>query len=782
MSEQLVVITASGPAPRRHIDLSIARGIDEQLVQEHFDDHLLETVRAASTDGRFYAWGAMPGPKNTDTWGELQIGAIVLIYQNGAYSFVSKVLAKDRNPEFARSLWGNDEEGRTWEFMYFLDRPRRTSVPAQRLKDFLPASYRGFTLIPQGRLERITSAYGSVKKFVEERVMSADSTETPPPERDGMQTRLEEILAQYGKARAAEVFGRAHPIWDVFDELSLELVNIPPVQSRPSLKVDWSVGTGHWSKVPWISILDERETTSTQRGVYCVLLFRQDLSGVYLTLNQGVTEPRLRVGARAAREELRERARQVRERFPVLAQAGFSVDDGIDLRADPGLGAEYESSTIAYKLYETGQVPPDATIASDLEALLDVYEGYVASSPSPSNAAEIHDPQALEPADPNLKSVAKEFATSLKHAHVDFGLRHEELVRSFIASLATKRFVILTGLSGSGKTQLALRFGEWLGPGRSHIEPVRPDWTGAEAVFGFEDALQEVRDGRRSWHVPRVLNFILKATADPLHPYLLILDEMNLAHVERYFADVLSGMESDAPVIPRLRLEDDGNWRAVPSTDGETYIGFPKNLLIVGTVNVDETTYMFSPKVLDRANVFEFRVQTEELSVSSRRPVACASGPESLVRGFLTVAGDDQWHLNNPSPDLADLTGRLKDVHRILSNGGLEFGHRLFYEATRFASILAASGEIDPMVALDLQIMQKILPRLHGARRRLEPTLCSLGRFCLDLFIEQDSGSTAARFDPTALPSSPPRLPRSFDKVRRMTISLRANQFVSFAE
>jgi hypothetical protein len=139
----------------------------------------------------------------------------------------------------------------------------------------------------------------------------------------------------------------------------------------------------------------------------------------------------------------------------------------------------------------------------------------------------------------DLSAVWQNFNTALKDCGLTFGDNQDVFIRAFLPALVTKPFVILTGLSGSGKTQLAIKFGQWLGPGRWHIEPVRPDWTGAEALFGYEDALQPLVHGRRAWQVPNALEFILRASRDPGHPYLLILDEMNLAHVERYFSSSL---------------------------------------------------------------------------------------------------------------------------------------------------------------------------------------------------------------------------------------------------
>src|SRR6185503_1400638 len=123
--------------------------------------------------------------------------------------------------------------------------------------------------------------------------------------------------------------------------------------------------------------------------------------------------------------------------------------------------------------------------------------------------------------------------------------------------------------------------------------------------------------------------------------HLLILDEMNLAHVERYFADFLSGMESHQPCLPNLVKDKDGCWRV--SSTGTSRLPFPRNLWVIGTVNVDETTYMFSPKVLDRANVFEFRVQSDDLLVNGDKPSECARGEGDLIRGLRAIAMDQTY-------------------------------------------------------------------------------------------------------------------------------------------
>lgn len=350
------------------------------------------------------------------------------------------------------------------------------------------------------------------------------------------------------------------------------------------------------------------------------------------------------------------------------------------------------------------------------------------------------------------------------------GLRFPEgsnLVRSFVSSLLAKPFAILTGLAGSGKTQLAMRLGEWFGTDehgrhRHVVVPVRPDWTGPESIFGYEDALRTSASGAPVWFVPEAFEFVLRAANDPEHPYLLILDEMNLAHVERYFSDFLSGVESRRPVLPDLVVDQPSDQWVLRDV-GAQRLPLPRNLFVVGTVNVDETTYMFSPKVLDRAFTFEFRVTSDELDADLQRPIAAPAGDDHRVRAFASLAERDDWQQDHPHPAREEIVSTLRAAHTILAGANQEFGHRTLYEILRFCAFFAATGDPNVDTALDLAMMQKVLPKVHGSRRRVEPVLTELATLCL--------GEGPA-----------PRLPITHYKITRMLESVRANQFVSFAE
>lgn len=341
------------------------------------------------------------------------------------------------------------------------------------------------------------------------------------------------------------------------------------------------------------------------------------------------------------------------------------------------------------------------------------------------------------------------------------------LVRSFVSSLLAKPFAILTGLAGSGKTQLAMRLGEWFGTDehgrhRHVVVPVRPDWTGPESIFGYEDALRTSASGSPVWFVPEAFEFVLRAANDPEHPYLLILDEMNLAHVERYFSDFLSGVESRRPVLPDLVVDQPSGQWVLRDVDAQR-LPLPRNLFVVGTVNVDETTYMFSPKVLDRAFTFEFRVTSDELDADLQRPIAASAGEDHQVRAFASLAERDDWQQEHPHPAREQIVSTLRAAHTILAGANQEFGHRTLYEILRFCAFFAATGDANVDTALDLAMMQKVLPKVHGSRRRVEPVLTELATLSL--------GEGPA-----------PRLPITHRKITRMLESVRANQFVSFAE
>ena len=160
-----------------------------------------------------------------------------------------------------------------------------------------------------------------------------------------------------------------------------------------------------------------------------------------------------------------------------------------------------------------------------------------------------------------------------------------------------RHFAILTGISGSGKTLLARKYAEALTgtekPPRVCVIPMQPGWTDPSFLLGYPNPLKG-----DSYEQTPFLKLLLSARDKPGLPHVAILDEMNLSHPEQYLAPVLSAMETGKDVELHGREGDfDGVPRSIP---------YPSNLVLIGTVNMDETTMGLSDKVLDRAFTLEF--------------------------------------------------------------------------------------------------------------------------------------------------------------------------------
>lgn len=355
-----------------------------------------------------------------------------------------------------------------------------------------------------------------------------------------------------------------------------------------------------------------------------------------------------------------------------------------------------------------------------------------------------------------------------------------DFARRYITSLLAKPFVILTGNSGTGKTRISTRFAKYLEVRDENDEanwllvPVGADWTDNTKVLGFYNPL--ANDGSGSYEKTGILRLLERANAHPDIPYFLILDEMNLSHVERYFSDFLSHMETageDNPIVldGYENVEEDGS---VSSS-----LNYPGNLFVVGTVNIDETTYMFSPKVLDRANVIEFKPNEGDVldwfAKSADAEPEIVSAASGTAEAFLLLAKDIQGETDHIGFDAAE---KLKDefgkLYAVLEPYGFEFAYRTVREVRKYANAAhelatrdeADDGEFDLTGVLDEQVVQKVLPKIHGNKREIGGLLEGLEGFC-----DENLGGKDDDAKPTSL---------SGKKVEQMKARLGAVQYASF--
>ncbi len=519
------------------------------------------------------------------------------------------------------------------------------------------------------------------------------------------------------------------------------------------LKVKVSFGQGVAGRIPWISFLKEPNTTS--KGIYPAYLLYKDLNKLIMTYGVSETnEPHYNwklTGKKTISTYFREKGWPKPDRY----------------------GGSYVCN-----VYDTENLPDRDTINKDLNLLIaefnTVVEEASSNNHSQFNSAPVNN--STSPMEPKtVKNVSRTFyLANFKEKLKDAGLLYsDQLVERFVASLLTKPFVILTGLSGSGKTKLAQAFTQWICGDQDQycIVPVGADWTNREPLLGYPNALNPSEYVKPD---NEVLDLLISASQNPEFPYFLILDEMNLSHVERYFADFLSVMESkeSIPLYAEGTVQN-----GVPAD-----LKLPKNLFIIGTVNIDETTNMFSPKVLDRANTIEFRVDKTEMEgfLNNIRDInmkALEGKGAAMGESFLEMAG--KANLSKAAPEI---NSTLVKFFGELSKTGAEFGYR---SATEILKLISQLERIQPGMSteekLDIAIMQKLLPKLHGSRRKLVPVLSTLASFCW----KGDSGKVQKEvFENKEFQFNNPEVlyPLSLEKIYRMYHGAVDNGFASFAE
>ena len=287
-----------------------------------------------------------------------------------------------------------------------------------------------------------------------------------------------------------------------------------------------------------------------------------------------------------------------------------------------------------------------------------------------------------EPVELDLPTFSQVYAGISK-----YGRFRESVIRKLhfgIWANERRHFAILTGLSGSGKTLLARAYGTVIA-GKADAEghqmctvPVQPGWYDPAALLGYVNPLQG-----DSYIRTQFLEFLLAAADAPDRPFTVVLDEMNLSRPEQYLAPILSAMETGHA----LSLHREGEiFDGVPAN-----IPYPSNLVIIGTVNMDETTHGISDKVLDRAFTIEFwDVDLKEYPRWGKRGLNAEH--EEKARTLLTELMDS------------------------LRPARLHFGWRVVDDVLDYMERVTVDGSAaDPAAILDDVVYAKVLPKLRGA-------------------------------------------------------------------
>ena len=328
----------------------------------------------------------------------------------------------------------------------------------------------------------------------------------------------------------------------------------------------------------------------------------------------------------------------------------------------------------------------------------------------------------------NIKADLEHIETYIEQK--GFNFKKSEII-NFYLSLKTKPFIILAGISGTGKTQLPRLFAEAIGMSKNQVIqiPVRPDWTDASDLIGYTSL-------QGNFISKPLTEAIIKAKEDITKPHFFILDEMNLARVEHYFADFLSVIETRFRtktnevktdfLLSKNQIKEANNAYLYDA------IYWPENLYLIGTVNMDETTYPFSRKVLDRANSIEMNtveldwIDKQKQKVDKLTDFTNANLKSEYIGSVELTTADKQ--------QVEEALEMLKKINKILEIANLQFAYRVRDEIIFYVLYAKKEQLLKQEKAIDFQIMQKILPRVHGSSNRIQKVIISL----LNLLTNED--------------------------------------------
>lgn len=346
------------------------------------------------------------------------------------------------------------------------------------------------------------------------------------------------------------------------------------------------------------------------------------------------------------------------------------------------------------------------------------------------------------------------------------------LSTSYLTAMRTKPFLLLAGISGTGKSRIvkqmafescpdipALR-SDKTAPGNYELIEVKPNWHDSSELLGYKSEI-----GGPHYVVTPFVRFLVKAMRYPDVPFFVCMDEMNLAPVEQYFAEFLSVLESrkllsDGTITsePLIKADifskyADQLHRDLDITDTETYkavydrlkndgLRLPSNLIVVGTVNMDETTHQFSRKVIDRAMTIEMNIEDAE----------------TPFKNFFE-GGDALHYYDNPQPkDLflpkvvqasealsilraedasylkENVPGLLHSLNSALNGTPFKIAYRVQNELLLYFFSLREENSDEASEALlaqamDAILMMKVLPRIEGDEDLLDKPLKALAQF-----------------------------------------------------
>ena len=306
----------------------------------------------------------------------------------------------------------------------------------------------------------------------------------------------------------------------------------------------------------------------------------------------------------------------------------------------------------------------------------------------------------------------------------------EEKYTNYLRALRTKPFMLLAGISGTGKSRLVRELAfkscpniddlqaDKTTPGNYLMIEVKPNWHDSTEILGYYSNIS------KKYQFTKFIHFLVKAKKYPKVPFFVCLDEMNLAPVEQYFAEFLSVIETrkknDNAIVTGTLVEAQRMRELEGWTEGD--LTLPDNVFIIGTVNMDDTTHQFSRKVIDRAMTIEMNGDKLANMFGRSRDLCYLDEGVWPLESFKAVHVCADEVLKELKLDQADtlkqgLVNKLDAINICLKNTPFQVSYRVLNEMCVYAGVLLSEGlTIDAAIAqaVDQITLMKILPRIEG--------------------------------------------------------------------
>ena len=446
-----------------------------------------------------------------------------------------------------------------------------------------------------------------------------------------MRELLKNILEKYPTARATTSFGGQHEVRALFERLKDSISSLGYIKSNSNLLVKYSYGKGNWAETPWLAILDKRETTTTQKGTYVVILFRSDGDGCHLKLGQGVTEITKDFGSgSAATTELQRRADQVRAMFPEMMNTAFDQAAAENIEKRASLTGLYEASTIYSKYYKRNSMPSNEEIASDIKTLVDCYEQYVDEEMGEVAESVNNEPVYIE-------------SYSYDDALQDLFMSKAEL-ESVVETAKRKKNIILQGPPGVGKTFVSKRLAYLL---MGKKDPSKIEFVQFHQSYSYEDFVRGWRpnsSGGFELKNGSFYDFCEKARKDPSNIYVFIIDEINRGNLSKIFGELLMLIEGD-------KRGAEHSIKLTYSESDRDRFSVPSNVFLIGLMNTADRSLALVDYALRRRFAF-FNLAPQLDSDKFKDLITGAGGSLELVNKVRSRVGALNQVISNERRDL----------------------------------------------------------------------------------------------------------------------------------